>query len=214
MKTIHIRESYKRAWALFKTHKKILLSAALISVALSMSVDERMWQVLSNVERMFFAVTALVLVVMGIIVKIGFAKISLKIERGEEVSLQELFIHASLFWKYLGASILLGLLVGAGFLLLVIPGIYWMLTYLFVPLLVIDRHMGIRESFTESARMTKGVKWKLLGFFLVTLVVNIVGVILLGVGTLVSIPVSLLALANVYTTLSVAEASPATPVAL
>jgi uncharacterized membrane protein len=110
--------------------------------------------------------------------------------------------HPRPFWKYLGASILLGLAVGLGFLLLIVPGIIFALMFMFTTFIVIDRELGPIEAMKESSRIARGYKWSLLGFILVLVLINLLGVLALVVGLLVSIPVSSLAFAYAYRLLS------------
>ena len=110
--------------------------------------------------------------------------------------------HPQPFWKYLGASILLGLAVGIGFVLLIVPGVILGLMFMFSTFVVIDRELGPIEALKESNRITYGHKWRLLGFTLVLLLVNVLGAIALLVGLLVTIPVSSLAFTHVYRALS------------
>jgi uncharacterized membrane protein len=60
---------------------------------------------------------------------------------------------------------------------------------------------GIVESLRKSTIITRGVKWKLVGFMLVLVAMNIVGLALLLVGFLVTLPISMIAMAHVYTKL-------------
>jgi uncharacterized membrane protein len=116
--------------------------------------------------------------------------------------------HPRPFWKYLGASILLGLAVGIGLVLLIVPGIIFMLMFMIVTFIVIDRELGPIEAMTESKRITHGYKWSLLGFSLVLVLVNLLGILALVVGLLVSIPVSSLAFAYAYRLLAVRTPPP------
>ena len=85
--------------------------------------------------------------------------------------------------RYLGASILYVLGVLGGLLLLVIPGIYFAVKYIFVFPLIADTDMKVKESFTEAARMTKGKLWFVGKFILafigigifVTIISNLLG---------------------------------------
>jgi len=106
--------------------------------------------------------------------------------------------HPRPFWKYLGASILLGLAIVVGFILLIVPGIIFALMFMFTTFIVIDRELGPIEAMKESHRITHGHKWKLLGFTLVLVLINLLGLLALIVGLLVSIPVSSLAFAHAY----------------
>jgi len=110
--------------------------------------------------------------------------------------------HPRPFWKYLGASILLTLAIAIGFLLLIVPGIIFGLMFMFTTFIVIEREFGPIDAMNESHRITRGHKWQLFGFVLVLLLINVLGVLALVVGLLVSIPVSTLAFTHAYRVLS------------
>jgi uncharacterized membrane protein len=118
--------------------------------------------------------------------------------------------HPRPFWKFLGASILLVLAVAIGLVLLIVPGIIFMLMFMFTTFIVIKRELGPIEAMKESRRITRGHKWQLLGFLLVLVLINLLGLLALIVGMLVSIPVSSLAFAHAYRVLGgKAETRPA-----
>jgi len=106
--------------------------------------------------------------------------------------------HPQPFWKYLGVSVLLTLVVLLGLVLLIVPGIIFGLMYMFAPFIVIERGLGPLEAMGESNRITRGHKWPLFGLMLLLILVNVLGLLALGVGLLVSIPVSTLALVHAY----------------
>jgi len=119
----------------------------------------------------------------------------------ETVDLSTLW-HPQPFLKYLGASILFALTIAVGFVLLIVPGIIFMLMFMFTTFVVIDRELGPIEAMKESNRITHGHKWTLLGFTLMLVLINLLGLIALVVGLLVSIPVSSLAVAHAYRVLA------------
>jgi uncharacterized membrane protein len=106
--------------------------------------------------------------------------------------------HPRPFWKYLGTSILLALAVAIGFVLLIVPGIIFGLMFMFATFIVIERELGPIDALSESHRITRGYKWPLFGFVLLLLLINVLGVLALIVGLLVSIPVSTLAFVHAY----------------
>jgi uncharacterized membrane protein len=106
--------------------------------------------------------------------------------------------HPRPFWKFLGASILLMLAVAIGLVLLIVPGIIFMLMFMFTTFMVIERELGPIDAMKESRRITRGHKWQLLGFLLMLVLINLLGLLALVVGIFVSIPVSSLAFAHAY----------------
>jgi len=198
MQTFSIKEAIKHGWTLFKANKKILILSTLAFIILS-NLNSQGKDGWGRYHSEFSPIVWLVLFAVGILVQIGWMKIMLHIEEGKKAHLKELFTHVEIFWKYLGVYVIYMVAMTVGFILLVIPGIYVALTYGFAPILMLDKKdLKISESFKQSALMTKDIKWKLLGFFVVIILLNILGVIALGVGLLVSVPVTSLAFVHIY----------------
>lgn len=125
----------------------------------------------------------------------------------ETVTLSSLW-HPQQFWNFLAATILTGLVIVVGLILLIVPGIIFMLMYMFVMFIVIDRGLGPIKAMKERARITHGYKWQLLGFVLVLTVINIAGALALLVGLLVTVPVTSLAFVHAYRALSANAGAP------
>ena len=104
-----------------------------------------------------------------------------------------------IFVNYIIASIATGVVVIVGLILLVIPGIYLAIRLQFYKFLIVDKgDIGPIESLKESWKMTKGYAWNLFLFLILIALLNILGVILFGVGLFVTIPISLLSYAILY----------------
>ncbi len=98
--------------------------------------------------------------------------------------------------------VLLGLvsrvLITLGLILLVIPGLYLAVSYIFATLMVVDRHLDFWPAM-ETSRRTITPRW--FSFFaplLLLVLLNLAGLLALGVGLLVSIPVTWAALVAAY----------------
>jgi len=145
--------------------------------------------------------------VLGTFINMGVTAFYLNAyDNPDTVSLASLW-HPQPFWKFLAASLLLGLAIVIGFLLLIVPGVIFTLMFMFATFIVVDRELGPIEAMKESKRLAHGHKWALLGFVLMLALINLLGVLALGVGLLVSIPVSSLAFVHAYRTLT-ANAGP------
>ncbi len=128
----------------------------------------------------------------------GYVAIALSYQAGKKLPFENLFTNFKPYWGVLASTLLYGIIVGVGILLLIVPGIYFALKYQFVTTLIVDKGLGIGDAFQQSAKMTQGKKMSLLGFDLVSLGVIILGAICLGVGVFVAIPVLWLANIVVY----------------
>lgn len=136
--------------------------------------------------------------VLATIVDMGLLRIGINIYDGQEVNLQTLFSEARIFFKFLATTIIYGLIVALGIILLIVPGIVFAVSLQFAPILVIDKGIGPIAAIKQSWKITKGVKLQLFIFNLILVGITIFGVIALLIGTLVTIPVTTIALVWVY----------------
>ncbi|MGH2461766.1 MAG: hypothetical protein ACRDIY_23170, partial [Chloroflexota bacterium] len=70
--------------------------------------------------------------------------------------------------------------------------------FLFAPFLVVDQGLGPFAALEKSSDLTRGVKWKLLGFLIILAAIEIAGAIVFLVGLLVAVPVVVLATTYVF----------------
>jgi len=156
----------------------------------------------------FAGILQLAFAVLGMIMQIGVMKICLKFIDQEKPDYMELFTHYRYFLFFLVGSILYGLIVLGGFLLLIVPGIIWGIKYGFCMYLIIDREMNPIDALKKSAVMTEDVKFELFIFYIILGLFNLLGAMCLLVGLFVTIPTSMVAMAYVYRQL-LASAEPA-----
>jgi len=200
-----IKESFKFGWNKFKANLQLSLGSTLIILVLGLLggfLDEDL--------GFGSFIAALAIIVASIIIQIGYTKMFLKMADGETPKLEGLFTNYKIFWKYLGSSILVGLIVLGGFILLIIPGIIWALKYSFAQYLVIDSGTGVKASIKESGVITEGSKWKLLGFYILIGLLNMAAAMVTffiwQLGLIVTVPISMFATIYVYRELGRAKA--------
>lgn len=130
---------------------------------------------------------------------IGVIRISLKLIDGKKPSFNDLYsAKAEEFIRYVLGSLLYGLIVIAGYILLIIPGIIFSIKYQYYSYLIIDKGLSPMDGIKESGKITQGYKWNLFFFGIVIALVTILGVLALFVGIFVAAPVTGLAQAYVY----------------
>jgi hypothetical protein len=125
-------------------------------------------------------------------------RFALAVHDGRSVVLRELVPDGRTFLQYLAVSILYGLLVIVGLVLLVVPGIYLAVRYGFAGFLVADGRAEVPDAFHQSSELTHGERWQLFAFALALLVINVIGAVLFGIGLLFTIPISAFAATLVY----------------
>ncbi len=195
-----IGEALRVGWETTKKNLGFLLVVFVIVFTISIFVGIIQQQVKDSVE-LSLAIRILNYVVQ-LFVGIGLASISLKLIDGKKASFEDLYSHYNLVLNYAVASILYGLIVLAGYILLIVPGIVWTIKYQFYSYFVVDKGMGPLEAIKASGRATQGHKMHLFGFSWVALGVMILGLIAVFVGLLVAVPVVMLATAYIYRRLS------------
>jgi hypothetical protein len=141
---------------------------------------------------------ALVNIFVSGVVTLGWIKIALRFCDREQPQYADLYTQYPLFFRYLGAAILYALIVVAGVILLVVPGIIWAIQFGYAFNLIVDRRVGVMESLRLSSAITRGVKWNLFLFVLILVGVNLLGALALLIGLLWTVPASFVASVYVY----------------
>jgi uncharacterized membrane protein len=201
-----IKESIRYGWQKFKENKKVAILATVVVLILGIisGIGDEKGPFGENALTITIGIIASIIL---LIARIGHTKIFLRMTDGEKPELSGLFKEYRLFWKYLGVTILFPLTVFAGLILLIIPGIYWAVRFAFSPLIVVDTGAGPIRAMKESWAITKGKFWRLFWFCIVIILINIAGFLLIGVGLLVTIPISTFASIQVYRKLSQQKAA-------
>ncbi len=194
MQVFSIQEALKFGWHKTKAHNKLVFQVVLTLLAVQVAAAI-VQKVLAGSGLGFVA--QVVLGVLSLAFGIGAMKIALLLARGEHASYAQIWPSWRLFWYYLGASLLAVLCIIGGLILLIIPGFIIAVRLSMVRFEVIDG-AHVKSSLQKSWELTRGHFWKLLGFFITIILLNILGAVCLLVGLLVTIPISMLAFAHVY----------------
>lgn len=119
-------------------------------------------------------------------------------ETGQKMDLSELFDFSKSVEKILG-SIVLGFIIGIGFVFFVIPGIIFSMWWTFSPCVLADNpNLPFTKAMKESRNIAKGNWIKLILLFITLGFLQVLGAICLGIGLLVTIPVGHVALYFAY----------------
>ncbi len=149
-----------------------------------------------------FAAARVLLTILGwvinIVLAIGLIKIALSFCDEWKPGIGTLFDVRGCFWRYAATGILYGLIILAGFLLLIIPGIIWSVKFGLCFYFVVDKGLGPINALKASSRTTMGVKWQLFGFGILCALINLLGAICLLVGIFATYPTVMIAKALVY----------------
>lgn len=192
------KKAISEGFQIFKKHFKFILGVYLISFAISIGrIFFNFPTGNSQLIELSFVVN-FVLGVLSIIVSIGTVKVWLNVVDNKTLKFSDLFKEYPLFFSFLLASIVNCILVIIGFVALIIPGIFFALRYQYFLFVMVEKKTGAMESLYLSEKVTRGNLKNLFLFNLLILGVNILGLLCLGVGLLLTIPVTTLANVWVY----------------
>ena len=193
MNTFSISEALHFGWDTFKKDPWFY-----VGVTFTLSIFSFIVQALtSNGHGLFWVVGFLISLAASTVVTIAYAQLALSATNGPHAGWNDLWAP-KYFLDMFGSTILQSVIILVGFVLLILPGILAMLFLCFTQLAVVDKGLKPVGALKESFRLSKPHIFQLFLFMVTLVLINIVGLLCIVVGLLVSIPVSLLAVAHVY----------------
>jgi uncharacterized membrane protein len=148
-------------------------------------------------SAIYFIIFALSIFV-NLMIQAGMVKISLDFVDGKKASLRALYAYVNITGKLFISSLLFGLIVLGGFILLIVPGVIWSIKYSYFSYFIIEKNAGPIEALKMSAKLTDGAKSQLFVLGIILGLINFLGILCLFIGLFFTIPLSLIAKAYVY----------------
>ena len=124
--------------------------------------------------------------------------VAARLLQGQTPQFRDFFSAFSFFWPLFLVSLISSILIAIGMILLIIPGVYLMVSYLFASCLVIDGSQDFWPAMELSRRTVMPQWFGFFAFLLLLIVMNLAGALLLGLGLLATIPISFCALTVAY----------------
>jgi hypothetical protein len=217
-----IKEALGYGWQMVRKNWQILLGGMLIFAVLlgadrffgNTTLDDS-----SKILTVLFFLSALMLQIVEYEMILGGVKVALKIHDGQKAIMADYFSCFPLIFKYIGAIIIYYILI------IGIPGLLAYLIYktggliilnwflylcaalifiylaaqaMFYSFFIVDKNCGPLNCFKESFALTKGHELKFMLFWLMLVLLNLLGFACLIVGLFITLPVTLLSLTYVY----------------
>lgn len=135
-------------------------------------------------------------------VSYGASWVFLKAVRGEPFRASDIFFGFQRFGNVILAGVLMGVIIGLGFVFLVIPGIIFACKLAFVPYLVMDEKLEATEAIRRSWSMTRGHSGTIFLMGLTSFLIILLGIICLIVGVIPAIMWISVSLAAFYYSVS------------
>lgn len=201
---ISIRQSLHLAWSVFTGHAALFAAIMLTFFAA--------WVILeaiviaggrSGAGIVVWLAAHLAFFVIFSGMQLGFLRICLALVDGKQAAYTHLFSPL----KQGAIFFLLQLLYWA--LMLFLLGLYFGVQYGLAGFFMAEDDSSVFDSLKACALLVEGVKMRLLGFFTFQLALNLAGAALLGIGLIVSLPLTTLMSALVFRQLQKAQLDPA-----
>jgi hypothetical protein len=186
LQTLPLGNYIKIGWDVFKQYPVGFVVFTLVNIAIHLvleSIPFLGWVV-------SFAISSAL--IMGNFI------VSAKLLQKQTPVFRDFFTGFYFFLPLLLLSLITSIFIIIGLALLIIPGVYLIVAYLFASCLVIDRRLDFWPAMELSRRTVHPLWFGFLAFTLLLTVINLAGALCLFVGLLVTIPLSFAALAAAY----------------
>ncbi|MBD0335059.1 MAG: hypothetical protein ICV62_06195 [Cyanobacteria bacterium Co-bin13] len=210
--TVSIGQYFGRGWEIFKqfagafvVYTLLLTIVAIVIANLPAPLgngSEGEPGILSSIYQLIFAP----------ILFAGYYIVAFQIARNRPREFSDFFRGFNKFLPIFLVSLVSGVLIALGFVLLIVPGLYLAVAYLFAQPLVIDKNIDFWQAL-ETSRQIITKKWfSFFGLAILLVLLNLAGILALGVGILVTLPWTICILTAAYENVvglnSVSEAAP------
>ena len=118
----------------------------------------------------------------------GISMLAIDYSRGEDIEFKSIFNYYHLTGKLALAAILIYIMSILGFILLVLPGIYLTIAYIFTLPLIVDKGMDVWKAMELSRKMVTKHWFKVFGLMLILSIIMGLGALAFGVGLIWAVP--------------------------
>jgi uncharacterized membrane protein len=192
-----MRRAFDFAWPAFKKRFG-LFTAVLLTILAAWAVLEIVVIAGQRFGILLWAVMHLAFLIFFAGVELGLLQICRALSDGKAPAFAETFAYLSLGPEFLAAQILYFLMVAIGLLLLVVPGVYLGVRCALFSFCFANGETNPLRCFQQSAILSKGATTGLLWILAALFVLNLLGASLLGLGLLITVPLSVLIMTDVY----------------
>lgn len=119
---------------------------------------------------------------------VGVIMLAINYSRGERIEFKSIFNYYHLMGKLALAGIIIYIMTIIGFVLLVLPGIYLSIAYVFTLPLIADKGMDVWEAMELSRKAVTKHWFKVFGLFLLLSIMMGLGALVFGIGLIWAVP--------------------------
>ena len=119
---------------------------------------------------------------------VGVIMLAINYTRGERIAFNSIFNYYHLTGKLALAGLLVYIMSVIGFVLLILPGIYLSIAYVFTLPLIADKGMGVWDAMELSRKAVTKHWFKVFGLFFLLSLIMTLGALALGIGLIWAVP--------------------------
>jgi hypothetical protein len=167
------------AWRMYKTHARHLLAIAFVIYLIAAIITAVLALAGGTVGLLL---GSLVSVIAAFVLQATLIKAVQDVRDGRaDLSISETVNQAlPFFWSVAGASILAGIAITIGLILIIVPGLFLITIWaVIIPVIVIERS-GVMASFGRSRELVRGRGWHVFGTLVIVYVIMLVVEIILS----------------------------------
>ncbi|HET6528578.1 MAG TPA: hypothetical protein VFG39_07475 [Balneolaceae bacterium] len=143
-------------------------------------------------------VVSFIITLIQLFLSFGFIKIMLFLIDDKPVEVTDLINNFRGFLSYFVANFLFIIAVAIGIFLFIIPGIFIFIRFQFYPYFILENGDNSFIALKKSYMLTQNLTLELFLFTLAVLVLNFLGLLLLGIGFIFTFPLTTMATAVIY----------------
>ncbi len=142
--------------------------------------------------------------IIYVYISIGFVRFLLKLVDGRKAKIRDIFHGVDSIEHFIFVilvAIITSFVIMFGTVLFVIPGIIAALGLMFSKYIIIENKGGnveVIDAIKNSWYITKGYRWRLLWICIILILFNFIGLLLLIIGLIITVPVSILITVLLY----------------
>lgn len=210
---VDVGEVLSTSWKIFKSEMGVCVGATFVFLVIAIAGNVAL-EVCSQIALAGGAqngqdavlITYLLVVIFGNIfvtliqwyLQIGLTIIFLNVARGESAAIGDLFAGGPFFFRMFGSSFLFSLMISAGLLACIIPGVILGLMFWPYVYVLVDRNSTGISCLSEAKEITQGTWLPVFLIYLVSAAINVAGVCALCIGLLFTMPWTQLMLSIAY----------------
>jgi len=182
MKTINIKEALQFGWNTLKANFAFFLKLLVVLIIITAVPTFVVGKLATSLGVYLGLPLQFLNIIWQAVIGMGVLKICLKLHDQQPVEIADLWSCIPQTLDYVVVKFLVTLIVAAGLILLIVPGLIWSVQFFMASYLVVDRGAGAIAALKGSSAITHGAKWDLGVFISVVLFFEYSGDHLFGCG--------------------------------